>query len=111
MLVQDHGVGVAVELLETEAGVVLPLDLLDGLLEQVPDVLHVLLVHGGGEGADAHLALLLGHRGLHLGRGLGGKAGSITELEGGSHKRNPTENLGSESASAHILPIWGPVLL
>ena len=50
-----------VEFLEAEPGVVLPLDLLDGLLEEVPDVLHVLLVHGHGEGADPHLALLLGH--------------------------------------------------
>lgn len=45
VLVQHHGVGVPVELLEAQAAVVLPLDLLDGVLQQVPDVVDVLLVH------------------------------------------------------------------
>lgn len=45
VLVQHHGVGVPVELLKAQAAVVLPLDLLDGVLQQVPDVVDVLLVH------------------------------------------------------------------
>lgn len=45
MLVEDHGVGVPVELLEAQAAVVLPLDLLDGVLQKVPDVVDVLLIH------------------------------------------------------------------
>ena len=72
VLVEDHGVGVAVELLEAEARVVFPLNFLNGVLQEVPDVLHVLFVHGHGEGPDSHLALLLGAaavgaagRGLH----------------------------------------------
>lgn len=45
VLVEDHGVGVPVELLEAQAAVVLPLDLLDGVLQKVPDVVDVLLIH------------------------------------------------------------------
>lgn len=45
VLVEDHGVGIPVQLLKTEAAVVLPLDLLDGILEEVPDVVHILLIH------------------------------------------------------------------
>ena len=82
MLVEHHGVGVPVQLLETQPRVVLPLDLLqdgvkliatdyheedeheddlDGLLEQVPDVLHIFLVHGHREGANPHLPFFLRH--------------------------------------------------
>ena len=53
VLVEHHGVGVPVQLLEAQATVVLPLDLLDGVLQQVPDVVDVLLVHRhlkGGRG-------------------------------------------------------------
>lgn len=45
MFVQHHGVGVPVELLEAQPAVVLPLDLLDGILQKVPDVVYILLVH------------------------------------------------------------------
>jgi len=65
VLVQNHGVRVAVQLLEAEAGVVLPLDLLDGVLQQLPDVLHKLLVHGHRKSPDPHFALLLGQVVLH----------------------------------------------
>ena len=41
-LVQHHGVGVAVELLEAQAAVVLLLDLLNGALQHLPYVLHIL---------------------------------------------------------------------
>ena len=51
----DH---VPVKFFKTEPGVVFPLDLLDGVLEQMPNIFHVFLVHGHGEGPDAHLALL-----------------------------------------------------
>ena len=47
MFVQDHGVGVPVELFETQPTVVLLLDLLDGVLQQIPRLLHVLVIHGG----------------------------------------------------------------
>lgn len=46
VFVQHHGVGVPVQLLEAQAAVVLPLDLLNGVLEEVPDVVDVLLIHG-----------------------------------------------------------------
>lgn len=46
VFVQHHGVGVPVQLLEAQATVVLPLDLLNGVLEEVPDVVDVLFVHG-----------------------------------------------------------------
>ncbi len=46
MFVQHHGVGVPVELLEAQPTVVLPLDLLDGVLQKIPDVIHILLIHG-----------------------------------------------------------------
>lgn len=45
VLVEDHGVGVPVEFLEAQTAVVLPLDLLDGVLQKVPDVVDVLLIH------------------------------------------------------------------
>lgn len=45
VLVQDHGVGIPVKLLEAQAAVVLSLDLLNGVLQQIPDVVDVLLVH------------------------------------------------------------------
>ena len=46
VLVEYHGVGVPVQLLEAQPTVVLPLDLLDGVLQKVPDVVDILLVHG-----------------------------------------------------------------
>lgn len=45
MFVQHHCVGVPVELLEAQPAVVLPLDLLDGILQKVPDVVDILFVH------------------------------------------------------------------
>lgn len=45
VFVQHHGVGVPVELLEAQPAVVLPLDLLDGILQKVPDVVDILLIH------------------------------------------------------------------
>lgn len=45
VFVKHHGVGVPVKLLEAQAAVVLPLDLLDGVLQEVPDVVHILFVH------------------------------------------------------------------
>ena len=55
VLVEHHGVGVPVQLLEAQATVVLPLDLLDGVLQEVPDVVDVLLIHRhltGGRGRE-----------------------------------------------------------
>ena len=46
MLVEHHGVSVPVQLLKAQPTVVLPLDLLDGVLQKVPDVVDILLVHG-----------------------------------------------------------------
>ncbi len=46
VLVQDHGVGVPVELLEAQPTVVFPLNLLDGIFQEVPDVVDILLIHG-----------------------------------------------------------------
>ncbi len=46
MLVQDHGVGVPVELLKAQPTVVFPLNLLDGIFQEVPDVVDILLIHG-----------------------------------------------------------------
>ena len=45
VLVQHHGVRVPVQLLERQPAVVLLLYFLDGLLQQRPDVRHVLVVH------------------------------------------------------------------
>lgn len=45
VLVQHHRVSVAVQLLKRQARVVLLLDLLDRVLQQRPDCVHVLLVH------------------------------------------------------------------
>jgi len=45
MLVQHHGVGIPVQLLETQSAVILPLNLLDGALQHVPDFAHILFVH------------------------------------------------------------------
>lgn len=45
MLVEHHGVGIPVQLLKAKPTVVLPLDLLDGILQKVPDVVHILLIH------------------------------------------------------------------
>lgn len=45
MLVEHHGVGVPVQLLKAQAAVVLPLDLLDGILQKVPDVVHIFFIH------------------------------------------------------------------
>lgn len=46
MFVQYHSVGVPVELLEAKPTVVLPLDLLDGILQEIPDVVDILFIHG-----------------------------------------------------------------
>lgn len=45
MFVQHHCVGVPVELLEAQPAVVLPLDLLDSVLQKVPDIVDILLIH------------------------------------------------------------------
>ena len=45
VLVEHHGVSVPVQLLEAQSTVVLPLDLLDGVLQKVPDVVDIFLVH------------------------------------------------------------------
>lgn len=45
VLVQYHGVSVSVQLLKTEPTVVLPLNLLNGVLQKVPDVVDILLIH------------------------------------------------------------------
>lgn len=46
MLVQHHGIGVAVKLLKAQPWVVLLLDFLNGVLEQRPYTVDVLFVHG-----------------------------------------------------------------
>lgn len=46
VFVKDHCVGVPVQFLEAQAAVVLPLNLLDGILQKVPNVVDILLVHG-----------------------------------------------------------------
>ena len=65
VLVQDHRVGVSIELLKAEPGIVLPLDLLDGVFQKLPDVLDELLVHGHGESTDPHFSFLLRKVVLH----------------------------------------------
>lgn len=45
VFVEHHRVGVPVQFLEAQAAVVLPLNLLDGILQKVPDVVDVLLIH------------------------------------------------------------------
>ena len=45
MFMEDHGVGVPVQLLKAQPTVVFPLYLLDGVLKKVPDVVHILLIH------------------------------------------------------------------
>ena len=65
VLVENHCVGISVEFFETQARIILSLNFLDCVFEQLPDVLHVLLVHRHGEGPDPHLALLLGHTAFH----------------------------------------------
>lgn len=46
VFVQHHGVGISAELRKAQATVVLPLDLLDGILQQLPHVVHRPLIHG-----------------------------------------------------------------
>ena len=53
VLVEHHGVGVPVQLLEAQATVVLPLDLLDGVLQQVPNVVDILLIHRHLQGGQS----------------------------------------------------------
>ena len=45
VLVEHHGVGIPVQLLKAQPTVVLPLNLLDGILQKVPDVVDVLFIH------------------------------------------------------------------
>lgn len=45
VLVQNHSVGIPVELLKAEATVVFPLNFLDGTLQKVPDVIDIFLIH------------------------------------------------------------------
>ena len=53
--VRTHSVSIPVQLLETQPSVVLPLNLLYGIAQQVPDLRHIFLIHGHGERTDAHL--------------------------------------------------------
>lgn len=46
VFVQHHGIGIPVQLLKAQTTVVLSLDLLDGILQEIPDVVDVFLVHG-----------------------------------------------------------------
>ena len=55
MFVQHHGVRIAIELLETEARVVFLLDLDDGVSQQLPDIVHQLVVHVHRERFDPHV--------------------------------------------------------
>lgn len=45
MFMQNHGVSITVQFLKAQTGVVLLLDLLNGILQQVPYVVHISLVH------------------------------------------------------------------
>lgn len=45
MFVEHHCVRVPVELLKAQATVVLPLNLLDGILQKVPDIVDIFLIH------------------------------------------------------------------
>ena len=73
VFVQDHRVGVPVELLERQARIVFPLNFLkfqsqsesdlsqdltylNCFLEKVPDVLDILLIHGHWKGSDPHFS-------------------------------------------------------
>lgn len=45
MFVEHHCVGISVQFLKAEAAVILPLNLLDGILQKVPDIVYILLIH------------------------------------------------------------------
>merc|ERR1719347_348877 len=61
VLVQHHGVSVSVQLLEGETTVVLALNLLDGIFQQIPNVLHIFLVHCHRKSTYSHFAVFFCH--------------------------------------------------
>ena len=46
VLMQHHGISIAIQLFKAQSTVVLLLDFLDGIFQQGPDVVHILLIHG-----------------------------------------------------------------
>ena len=65
VFVKDHRVRIPVEFFKAEPRIILSLNLLDGVLEKLPNVLDELLVHRHWERPNPHLAFFLGQAILH----------------------------------------------